>query len=180
MEKPYTCLRCIHLQQQEEEGHYEKVYGVIDLWKPPTVYWWCEARICYIRTVPNQCKDFFPLTQHKLEIGGENTVKTEDIPSEGARLDITNLPEEVDLKAVEEKMAKDQAGKAGGLIIKYTTKKGETFEQKYHKVAGAALAVALKNLGVKDTEELQKEWYHYKLTDMRIGFPRMIPVSKAK
>jgi len=107
-------------------------------------------------------------------------VKIDEIPSEGLRLDIAELPEELDLKAVDERMKAGVIGSPGGLIIKFITKDGRTFEQKYHKVAGAELAVAMKKLGLKDTKELQEGWYHYVLTSMRIGFARMIPVAKVK
>ena len=107
-------------------------------------------------------------------------VKLSDIPSEGAKLDLANLPQELTLIATEEKMQDAVAGKTGGLVITYKLEDGRMFNQKYSKVSGAELAVALKALKVRDTVELQKAWYKYKLTNMRIGFARMIPIEKVK
>jgi len=105
-------------------------------------------------------------------------VKTDDIPSEGARLDLSQLPKEADLIAVNEKIQQGAVGKTGGLVITYKMKDGRTFQQKYSKVSGAELAAACKRLGITDTEELAEDWHHYELKTMRIGFPRMIPVAK--
>lgn len=106
-------------------------------------------------------------------------VKIEDIPSEGQRVDLDDLPKECPLIAVSEKEVDSIDGKAGGLIITYKLDDGRTFPQKYTKTSGAVLIEALKKLHIKDTEQLQKERYLYALTNMRIGFPRMIPIKKA-
>jgi hypothetical protein len=45
---------------------------------------------------------------------------------------------------------------------------------------GRALKTALEKLGLKDTKDLQKDFYVYKLVHFRQGFPRLIPTAKAK
>lgn len=107
-------------------------------------------------------------------------VKIGEIPSEGEKLDLTKLPQELVAIATEEKMQEATGGKTGGLVITFKTKSGQVFNQKYSKMSGAVLATALKKLKIDDTLELQKAWYKYYKTDMRMGFPRMIPVEKVK
>jgi len=113
-------------------------------------------------------------------MGEDGMVKIDEIPKEKPRLDLAELPQEVTLMAISEKMQEEQSGKTGGLVITYALQDGREFTQKYSKVSGAELIAAMKKLHLKDTTELQGTYYHYKLTPMRIGFPRMIPVSKAK
>jgi len=168
------------LVQEEQDAHYIIDQHHNQVWIPPSIYWYCNARHCYVRITPRKCKDFLPLTQTKIKVESDGEMKIDDIPSEGSRVDLSELPQEADLIAVNEKTQPEQSGKTGGLIITYKMKDDRTFQQKYSKVSGAELAIALKTLKIKDTEELQKDWYHYKLTHMRIGFPRMIPVSKVK
>jgi len=174
------CLRCQYLQQEEQE--VEKWMGYLQH-EPELVQvitYWCEARTRYIRLIPRRCKHFTPLTQTKLVIGGDRMVEIDEIPSEGARLDLANLPKEADLIVTSEKFQETIAGKAGGLILTFQLKDGRTFQQKYTKVSGAELLQAMKKLGLKNTLQLQQDYYHYELTQMRIGFPRMIPKAKCK
>jgi len=107
-------------------------------------------------------------------------VKLEEIPSEGERVDLQHLPRTNVLKAVSEEFRQATATKTGGLVITFRTKNGKQFPQKYSKISGKALAEALKRLGLKDTKELQEAWYEYELTSFRTGFPRYIPVRRAK
>lgn len=105
-------------------------------------------------------------------------VKIKDIPAEGERIDLKELPREAELMAVSEKYKEPAEGSTGGLVITFKLRDGRTFPQKYSPVSGAVLARAMKKLKIKDTEDLQKDWYNYELTAMRIGLPRMIPVKK--
>lgn len=105
-------------------------------------------------------------------------VKLKDLPAEEERIDLKELPRETDLIAIEEKIQEATEGRSGGLVITYKLKDERTFPQKYTVVSGAVLQRALKKLKIKDTTELQDNWYHYELTAMRIGLPRMIPVKK--
>lgn len=107
-------------------------------------------------------------------------VKINQIPSEGDRWELSDLPNTLDLKAVSEGITAGQAGKAGGLVINFVDKAGKTLVQKYTLVSGSVLATALRKLKLTDTEQLQEAFYTYELTAMRIGKPRMIPISKVK
>jgi len=107
-------------------------------------------------------------------------VKLDEVPSEGARLDLNSLPKEIDLIALEENTIAEAAGKTGGLKITFKTKNDERVTQKYTAISGGVLVAACKKLHVKDTKELQDDFFHYVLTDMRMGYPRYIPTSKVK
>jgi len=112
--------------------------------------------------------------------GGEiYMVKLKEIPSEGDRVDLKDLPQENILMAVEEHFTEPKEGKVGGLIITYKQKDGKTLMQKYSKVSGKVLIEALEKLGYDDTVALQKAWHKYVMTPMRSGYPRYIPVAKA-
>jgi hypothetical protein len=119
------------------------------------------------------------LTQNETEVKPK-MVKVEEIPEEGERVDLSKLPKQAELKAVSEEWVDAAEGKTGGLVIHYQTRDGKTFPQKYSKVSGKVLKNALRKLGVTDTAELQKAWYLYELQNMRTGYPRMIPIKKAK
>lgn len=107
-------------------------------------------------------------------------IKLDDVPTETDRVELKDLPQNVDLKAISERMVEAQTGKAGGLLINFILRDGRQFPQKYTKVSGAELLEAMKKLKLSDTKQLQDAWYTYKLTVMRIGQPRMIPTAKAK
>jgi len=107
-------------------------------------------------------------------------VKIGQIPDEGKRIKLDDLPNKAALIVVGESWKEGTSGKSGGLVLSFRTKKGETFEQKYGKQHGHILAEALKKLGYEGTEPLASEYHNYELTDMPMGFSRMIPVSKAK
>jgi hypothetical protein len=113
-------------------------------------------------------------------------VKIDELPEEKERLSLAELPEEMILKAVAEVWkddVKDATGKViktGGLVIEFVTKDGKSITQKYSKIHSKTLKDALKKLGMKDTEELQKYWCRYRRTNFRTGFPRLIPVEKVK
>ena len=178
--KPPLCLKCEHLKTEEVEGHYEKSVGDYNVWIPMYIYYSCKKTLANIHTFRRHCRHYSPYTQTKLNTGEDEMVKIDEIPQEAARLDLADLPSEVELMATGEKIQEEQQGKTGGLVITYQLHDGRTFMQKYSKVSGVVLIAALKRLHIKDTTELQNTWYNYKLTPMRIGFPRMIPVSKAK
>lgn len=174
------CLRCTYLEQEETVTRYEgNRYGLF-MRNQCTVDWFCHAYPKYIRLPPKRCDKFQALTQTKFVKDGEDMVKIGEIPSEGERLDLTKLPQELTLIATGEKMQDASSGKTGGLVINYKTKSGQTLDQKYSKMSGAVLAAALKKLKIDDTLDLQKAWYKYQKTDMRMGFPRMIPTEKVK
>lgn len=101
------------------------------------------------------------------------------IPSEGEVYDIADLPAELTLIATGEKYKEQEKGSIGGLVIYYADKDKKTVAQKYGKVAGYALQKAMKALGLKDTAELQEGYYKYKLTFMRSGYPRLLPIARA-
>jgi hypothetical protein len=113
-------------------------------------------------------------------------VKLDELPEEKERISLTELPEEMVLKAVRETWrddVKDESGrviKTGGLVVEFITKDGKSITQKYSKIHSKTLKEALKKLGIKDTEDLQKIWCRYKRTNFRTGFPRLIPVEKVK
>ena len=174
------CLRCTYLEQEESETHYEgNFYGLFRR-SEYTVDWYCRIQYKYIHKRPKHCIEFQPLTRTKFVKDGEGMVKIGDIPSEGEKLDLAQLPKELIAIATGEKMQEAAGGKTGGLVISYKLKNGQTFNQKYSKMSGAVLAAALKRLKIDDTLGLQDAWYKYQKTDMRMGFPRMIPVEKVK
>lgn len=109
-------------------------------------------------------------------------MKINQIPVETPRVDLSTLPPENELIAISEEYVEarevDGKPKVGGLIIRFKQRDGKQFPQKYSKISGAALVKAMEKLGIKDTEELQKNWYKYKLTPMRTGYPRYIPIKK--
>jgi hypothetical protein len=174
------CLRCTYLEQEVDESRYEgNRYGLFKR-SEPSIDWYCRIQYKYIHKRPKHCIEFQPITQTKFVKDGESMVKLGDIPSEGEKLDLTKLPQELTAIATEEKMQEAAGGKTGGLVITLKTKAGQTFNQKYSKMSGAVLAAALKKLKLEDTLDLQKAWYKYVKTDMRMGFPRMIPTEKVK
>jgi hypothetical protein len=174
------CLRCTYLEQEETETRIEgNRYGLFK-YNPNEIDWYCRIRYMYIHKRPKHCIEFQPLTQTKWIKGENNMVKIGDIPSEGEKLDLAQLPKELIAIATGEKMQEAAGGKTGGLVISYKLKNGQTFNQKYSKMSGAVLAAALKRLKLDDTLNLQDAWYKYQKTDMRMGFPRMIPVEKVK
>ena len=106
-------------------------------------------------------------------------MKTTEIPiEERERVELDNLPQKNILKAISEYMAKETEDKTGGLIINFVQKDGKELAQKYGKISGRVLIKALDKLGIKDTEDLQKDFYEYVLTEMRSGYPRYIPIRK--
>jgi hypothetical protein len=94
-------------------------------------------------------------------------------------MELQNLPKENVLKGVNEKFVESVPGKAGGLVITFEQKDGKQFPQKYSKISGKALIEAMGKLGLEDTVQLQKNWYHYVLMSFRTGYPRYIPVKRA-
>jgi len=176
----WICLNCFYLEQEEIEAHFEEnQYGVKRL-VPSEIAYWCTKKFGHILTKRETCLDYLALQQTKMEIGEDDMVKVDEIPAEQPRLDLSQLPQEVELLAVAEKMQAEAVGKTGGLVLTYQLRDGRQFQQKYSKVSGAELITALKKLKYATTEPLFKTWHTYKLTNMRIGFPRMIPVAKAK
>jgi hypothetical protein len=145
-----------------------------------TIDWLCYADYKYVRKVPTKCSKFTPITQTAFNNGGEYMVKIGEIPNEGEKLDLTKLPQELIAIVTGEKTQEAVSGKTGGLILSFKLKDGRIFDQKYTKMSGAILAAALKKLKIDDTLELQKGWYKYQKTDMRMGFARMIPIEKVK
>ena len=108
-------------------------------------------------------------------------VKLDEIPmEERERINLDDLPETNTLKAVNEYFLPETEDKTGGLAITFEQKDGKIFTQKYAKISGRKMVKALEKLGIKDTEELQEIWCEYRLTPMRSGYPRYIPISKAK
>jgi len=105
-------------------------------------------------------------------------MKPSDLPKEKPRVDLNTLPPEIELKATGEAMQEAAQGKTGGLVIAFATRDGQSFKQKYSAMHSQALIDALDQLKVKDTVDLQKSWYQYKMTNFRMGFPRYIPVKK--
>lgn len=110
----------------------------------------------------------------------EKTVKLDEIPQEKPRVELADLPKENVLIAVEEHFVKATESKTGGLIITFRQKDEKEFAQKYSKLSGSVLNEALDKLRIKDTEELQKKWYRYEMTNMRSGYPRYIPKEVMK
>jgi len=176
----WICLNCFYLAQEEIEAHFEEDQYRVKRLVPSEIAYWCTRKFGYILTKRETCLEYLALQQTKLEIGEDGMVKVDDIPTEQARLDLKDLPIDTELLAVAEKMQAEAAGKTGGLVVTYQLRDGRQFQQKYSKVSGAELITALKKLKYATTEPLFKTWHIYKLTNMRIGFPRMIPVARAK
>lgn len=105
-------------------------------------------------------------------------MKIDEIPDEGERIDLKELPQKIELLWMREEERPAAQGKTGGLIIWYKTRSGATVPQKYSKIAGGALKKALKQLGYTNTEQLGEYWHLYELTSLRTGFPRYIPVKR--
>lgn len=104
----------------------------------------------------------------------------DSIPEEKPRVDLNQIPKENVLIAISEKMVEATDKKTGGLVITFKQKDEKELTQKYSKMSGSVLKEALETLGINDTEELQKNWYRYTLTNMRSGYPRYIPTEKVE
>jgi len=114
----------------------------------------------------------------KLVMGGDDMVDINQLPDEGIRLKLEDLPDECELIALGENYKEGSSGVAAGLVIEFEMHDGAKFHQKYTAVSGAVLKKAFKKLKIKNTEALQKDWYNYRKTAMRMGLPRMIPIKK--
>jgi hypothetical protein len=147
---------------------------------------WCphiKARIeiakwLYKNQGPYRCVCGRLINQAILMGGESEMVELKGIPSEGERMELQDLPKDNILKAVNEKVTEAQPQKTGGLIITFEQKDGKQFPQKYSKISGKALIDAMTKLGLEDTIQLQKNWYHYTLVSFRTGYPRYIPVKR--
>jgi len=172
------CLSCVYFSQEYLDAYqYQDFYG----WQrdvPEQIVYNCAKKLGYIRKLRFKCKDHLSTYQTSIKQGGDNMVKIGEIPTEGERLELADLPKELIAHATEERMVEKTEGKSGGLVVKYITDKGKTFAQKYTQVSGATLMRELTRLKVKDTKDLQKNWFKLELTQMRIGKPRMIPIEK--
>lgn len=174
------CRNCRYFKVSFYEPYRGMGRSGYPVWFEGGTSYLCKKTYRVIRTLRNECKDFMPNTQTILNGGGIKMVKIDVIPSEGERWELEDLPHTLDCKAVSEKVVGEREGKAGGLQIDYIDTSGKGFTQKYTLVSGAVLANALRKLKLTDTEQLQDAFYTYELTAMRIGKPRMIPISKVK
>lgn len=180
MIKKPLCLSCIHLNTITVDGYeYKNRWGTYS-WTNSYKSYSCRRLRQGILKLRHRCKHHTPPTQTTLNGGANPMVKIDDIPSEGERYELKDLPSELNLIATEEKIVEGAEGKAGGLQIEFEDPQGKRLTQKYTMVSGAVLTKALKELKVEDTIDLQEVFYTYRLTMMRIGKPRMIPVSKVK
>lgn len=113
------------------------------------------------------------------------------------------MPDGIPMIALSENVVEDTVvegkPKVGGINIRFCTpipfeagynletdkeektvyEEGLKLTQKYSKVSGKGLKKAMIKLGLKNTEELQKAYYYYRLRAFRVGFPRLIPMAKA-
>lgn len=161
-------------------AHFDRSpMGYLDL-IPRTEVYLCDKRFSNIRMLIRHCPYYLSIHQTELKGGKTNQMKIDNIPSEKGRVELNDLPQTVDLKAIEEKTVEASTGKSGGLIITFELRDGRQFPQKYTKVSGAKLVEAMENLKLTDTTDLQDAWFTYKMTIMRIGLPRMIPVKLAR
>lgn len=64
------------------------------------------------------------------------------------------------------------------LTIIFKTKENKSIIQVYTEMSGNGLFNALTTLKVKDTEELKKGMFRYKLTPFKMGYPRLIPCAR--
>ena len=108
----------------------------------------------------------------------QTMVNIKEIPKEEPRIDLSELPQTNVLIAVEEHFVNATEDKTGGLVITFRQKDNQQFAQKYGKVSGRKLVEAMEKLKLNDTEDLQKSFYEYKMTPMRSGYPRYIPLKK--
>ena len=175
----YLCLHCVHYIEEELEGYYRNVTPNYVRYEPPTAVARCKTLHQVIIVLRKRCPHYLSTKQTTIQVGDKGMVKIGQIPSEGERLELSDLPKEIELIALSETFKEANGGKTGGLVIKYQVRDGRTFDQKYTKLSGHVLVTALKKLKIDDTVDLQKNWYIYNLTPMRMGFPRMIPVKKA-
>lgn len=180
MRNKVDCRKCQHLDYKVHHPRYVMDrYGVMRL-RPLLHVYYCRFRMSTIKAFIRYCVDYRDIHQISLKESETTMVKLDNIPTELDRIELKDLPQNVDLKATDERMVKAQTGKTGGLLITFMLRGGLQFPQKYTKVSGSELLKAMKKLKLSDTKQLQDAWYTYKLTVMRIGQPRMIPISKAK
>lgn len=174
----YLCFRCKHYYIRYLKAYWSDTqYGYRKYHSEEEAYY-CYGYERYVQKAKTKCPKFIDRKTPELIIGGDGMVKLKDIPSEAERIDLKELPQEAELIAISEKYKAGVEGSTGGLIITFKLRDGRTFPQKYSPVSGAVLGRAMKRLKLKDTKNLQDNWYNYKLTGMRIGLPRMIPDKK--
>jgi len=172
------CYRCRYFKQIEIPATWSSGFRNVGRRISSETIYRCNKLNKALQKVRQTCKDFLDLHNTQLNIGGDGMVKIKEIPTEEERIDLKELPREAELIAVSESIQEKTEGRSGGLVITFKLHDGRTFPQKYTVVSGAVLSRAMKSLKLKDTKELQDNWYMYELTAMRIGLPRMIPISK--
>lgn len=109
-------------------------------------------------------------------------VKIEDVPMEEPRVELKELrvDQEIELKAIKEQVVDAKENKTGGLVITYVTKDNKRLTQKYSRMSGKILVDSLRALKLADTEALQKAFYVYRITNMKMGYPRAMPVKASR
>ncbi len=186
-----NCKICRHLRCNEEEIWHK------NRWEKPLYYvkseyaYSCGALYLNLRNLNRcSCSRYMPVLMSldrymEKHMEERNLVRLEEIPQEKDRVDLSQLPFTAQLIAVSEEMVQPETGKTGGLLIRYKMLsdgdfKDMDFPQKYSAMSGTVLYQALNKLGLKDTIDLQTTVCEYKLTPMRTGFPRYIPVKIVK
>jgi len=174
----HSCHDCRYLDTQIVDDVERSFYGYGYHIKGEIMIFWCDKTMTALhRLERGHCADFRPKQKTKLV---KYMVEINQLPMEKDRVDLSTLPQENELMAVSEEWVEAQPDKTGGLVIHYKDRDGGEFPQKYSAISGKSLNEALSRLGVKDTEELQKAWFKYRLTPMRVGYPRYIPTARAE
>lgn len=174
----YLCPKCQHFERTNLDPYWSyNRWGRNELIEGQILEE-CNRLEKRIRRYRYKCKYYLSIHNRKLIIGGDGVVNISKLPNEGVRIDLKDLPEEAELRAIGERFKEGGHNVASGLVIEFEMRDGAKFHQKYTAVSGAVLSLAMKKLKIKETEKLQDAWYNYKLTPMRMGKARMIPTKK--
>ena len=173
------CKSCRYLSSEIVDKYKTSFSGLYQLWQGEEMLYTCTKTYAGVhRFGKRDCKYYLPKGQPLMEF--DKTMKIDELPTEKDRVDLGTLPTDAILVAISEVMQPAKENKTGGLVITYKLPDGREFPQKYSKIAGKLLFEALRKLNVADTTELQTRAFKYHLTNMRVGFPRYIPVESAE
>lgn len=104
-----------------------------------------------------------------------------EVSKETIELGSMKLGDKFILKAIKEKTTSATSDKVGGLTITFEERETERqVTQKYSKSFAKVLIECMEKLGLKDTLELQNQYYEYEVQQVgRNIYPRLFPTSKA-
>jgi len=104
-------------------------------------------------------------------------MKLDTMINKGKRLDLEDLPTQLEAKIVSEETKTDRFGREA-LYITLQTKDNKQLTQKYTDFHQPDLALALLSYGYADTSDANGKMLTWKLTKYRMGNPRLIPIPK--